>query len=293
MIAHRSSAWRPLKAAAILPATGTRWSTSPRAVGMLPVLLLLALPAALQAQDYTCTTNNGAITITGYTGSGGAVAIPRTISGLPVASIGDWAFYECTDVTDVTIGNGVTNIGDYAFFLCTGLTNVTIPASVSSIGNSPFNDCPALAAITVDANSPAYIKLDGVLFDKSQTTLIQCPGAKAGPYTIPNTVTNIADSAFSECVNLTSVMIPGSVTTITEDAFWGCRSLTNVTIPASVSSIGTSPFADCPALAAITVDTNNPAYVSSDGVLFDKSRTTLIQYPGRQTRTLHHSHQRH
>ena len=49
---------------------------------LLPLLLLLALPAAVQAQ-YTDTTNNGTITITGYTGSGGAVTIPDTINGLP------------------------------------------------------------------------------------------------------------------------------------------------------------------------------------------------------------------
>ena len=58
---------------------------------LLPLLLLLALPAAVQAQ-FTYTTNNGAITITGYTGPGGAVTIPSTINGLPVTSIGDQAF---------------------------------------------------------------------------------------------------------------------------------------------------------------------------------------------------------
>ena len=54
---------------------------------LLP-LLLLALPAVVQAQ-YTYTTNNGAITITGYTGPGGAVTIPSMTNGLPVTSIGD------------------------------------------------------------------------------------------------------------------------------------------------------------------------------------------------------------
>ena len=57
------------------------------AVRILPLLLLLMLPAAVQAQDFTYTTNNGAITITGYTGPGGAVTIPDMINGLPVTSI--------------------------------------------------------------------------------------------------------------------------------------------------------------------------------------------------------------
>ena len=59
---------------------------------ILPLLLLLPLPAVVQGQDYTYTTTNGTITITGYTGPGGAVIIPDRINGLPVTSIGDFAF---------------------------------------------------------------------------------------------------------------------------------------------------------------------------------------------------------
>jgi hypothetical protein len=78
---------------------------------ILPLLLLFALPAALQAQ-YNYTTNNGTITITGYIGSGGAVTIPSTINGLPVGSIGTSAFYSCTSLTNATIPNSITNVGD-------------------------------------------------------------------------------------------------------------------------------------------------------------------------------------
>jgi hypothetical protein len=67
-------------------------------------LLLLAVPAALQAQ-YTWTTNNGAVIITGYTGPGGAVTIPATITGVPVTSLGNYAFSNL-DVTSVTILEG-------------------------------------------------------------------------------------------------------------------------------------------------------------------------------------------
>ncbi len=65
------------------------------AARLLPWLLVLALITAVQAQDYTYTTNNGTITITQYTGPGGAVTIPDTINGLPVTSIGDQAFSGC------------------------------------------------------------------------------------------------------------------------------------------------------------------------------------------------------
>src|SRR5438477_3565762 len=86
------------------------------------LLLLLALPAAVQAQ-YTYATNNGTITITGYTGSGGAVTIPSSINSFPVTSIGDWAFYYRTSLTIVTIPTSVTSIGDHAFDYCIHLTS--------------------------------------------------------------------------------------------------------------------------------------------------------------------------
>ena len=98
--------------------------------------MLLTLPAAVQAQ-FIYTTNNGTITITGYTGPGGAVTIPSTTNGLPVTSIGDYAF-SATSLTSVTIANNVTSIGDWAFWDCSRLTSVTIANSVTSIGNNAF-----------------------------------------------------------------------------------------------------------------------------------------------------------
>src|SRR6266436_2482748 len=109
-------------------------------------LALLALPAVVQAQ-FNYTTNNGAITITGYTGPGGVVTIPDTINGYPVTSIGDAAFYYGSTVTSVTIPTSVTSIGGSAFFFCTSLTSVTIPNSVTSIGNDTFYYCTNLTSV--------------------------------------------------------------------------------------------------------------------------------------------------
>ena len=244
----------------------------------LLVLLLLALPGAVQAQ-FTYTTNNGTITITGYIGSGGSVIIPSTINGLPVTAIRDNAFNGINSLTSVTIPDSVTSIGT-SFNYCTSLTNVTIGNSVTSIGSDAFYFCTRLSAITVDTNNPAYSSVDEVLFDKSQTTLIQYPAAHAGTsYTIPNSVTSIGDWAFGYCTSLTNVTIPNSVISIGSSAFYQCG-LTNVTIGSNVTSIGGYAFYYCTSLTAITVDTNNPAYSSVDGVFFNKSQTTLIQWPG-------------
>src|SRR5664279_1580544 len=106
-----------------------------------------------------------------------------------------------------------------------------IPGSVTNIGDSSFSSCDSLTAIAVDASNPAYSSVDGVLFDKSQTSLAEYPGGKTGSYTIPNSVTNIGNVAFGWCSRLTSVRIGTNVTNIGTNAFCNCISLTNVTLP--------------------------------------------------------------
>jgi hypothetical protein len=321
--------------------------------------MLLMLPGMLQGQ-FTFTTNNGAITITGYSGPGGAVIIPPSTNGFPVTGIGDYAFSLSTSMTAVSIPDSVTSIGASAFIYCYSLASITIPASVTNIGEAPlafcydltaitvappnssyfstngvlfdasqttliqypagkagsytiptnvanigpsgfagcttladitlpgsltniganaFGDCGALKGITVEAGNPVYSSLNGVLFDTSQTMLIQYPAGKAGSYTIPGSVTSIAESAFDACFSLTSVTIPNSVTNIGEAAFFNCGALVNVTIPASVSNIGDGAFAGCPGMTAIMVNATNSFYSSVNGVLFDKSQATLVAYP--------------
>ena len=129
----------------------TAWTTR---LVQLPLLLLLTLPVVAQTQ-YTYTTNNGTITITGYNCSGAVVTIPSTITGLPVTSIGDGAFYNCKSLTIVTIPTSVTNIGYGAFQQCTSLTGVTIPDSVISIGNAAFYSAPVWPASRSAMESPA------------------------------------------------------------------------------------------------------------------------------------------
>jgi hypothetical protein len=96
--------------------------------------------------------------------------------------------------------------------------------------------------------------VDGVLFNKSQTTLILCPEGKAGSYTVPNSVTSIGSEAFARCYNLTSITIPNSVTTSIGDyAFYGFYNLTSVTIGNGVTSIGNQAFGNCYSLTSVTI----------------------------------------
>ncbi len=202
----------------------------------------------------TYTTNNGTITITGYTGLGGAVVLPGTINGLPV-SIASYAFQNIFGLTNITIGSGVTSIGSYAFSL-TGLAGVTIPDSVTNIGNGAFVGCSSLTAITVNPTNSFYSSTNGVVFNKNQTILVQYPCGVGGSYTIPQSVTNIGASAFATCKSLTSITIPNSVTRIGASAFGACTSLTSITIPNSVTIIGPYAFSDCTGLTNVAIGTN-------------------------------------
>ncbi|RYD29691.1 MAG: leucine-rich repeat domain-containing protein, partial [Verrucomicrobiaceae bacterium] len=195
------------------------------------------------------------------------------------ASIGKNAFNSCHSLTAINLGNRVTGIGGGAFASCVSLPGITIPASVAGIGSNAFASCSSLTDITVEAGNPYFRSEGGVLFDIAMTTLIKCPEAKQGSYTIPGGITNIGDYAFLLCIQMTAITIPDNVTSIGTSAFSGCASLVEVSIPAKVSSIRDKAFHACGSLMGITVAAANPAYCSVEGILFIKSKTALVQYP--------------
>ena len=199
-------------------------------------------------------------------------------------------------------GKPVTRIADHAFAPCYGLTSVTIPSSITNIGSGAFSLGPTLTSISVDSANPNYISLRGTLFNKSKTTLIDYVSGKTGVNTIPSSVTSIGDWAFIGASNLTNITIPSSVTNIGIGAFYASEGLigvtipsnltnigayaffessglTNITIPTSVTSIGVGAFCSS-TLLSITVDAKNINYSSQDGVLFNHSQNTILQYPG-------------
>src|SRR5262249_19040345 len=140
-----------------------------------------------------------------------------------------------------------------AFRPCDGLTSVTIGAALTNLNGFYFPEDIALTNITVAALNPAYSSLGGVLFDKSQVTLVSFPPGKSGGYIVPNSVSSIGDDAFEHCAGLTGVPPPASVTGIGAAAFMRCTRLTTVTIPNTVTYISVAAFSGCTGLTNVTI----------------------------------------
>jgi len=282
-----------------------------RAWPILLGLLLLAAPAAAQAQ-FGCVTNaDNTLTITNYTGTNTVVAIPTNINNLlvtgigaqafynsanlagitiptNVTSIGGFAFYACAGLSSIVIPGGVTNIGDSAFEFCTHLTNVVIPASLTSIGNVVFEFCASLTSITIpdsvtsigDSAFYGCASLASVVIPDSVTNITAaafhgCTGLTN--VVIPDSLTSIGAEVFELCASLTSIVIPGSVTNIGYAAFYGCTSLTSITIPASVTDIGSNAFEDCSKLTGVYFTGNAPA---ADGTVFTNDNAKVYYLAG-------------
>ena len=206
------------------------------------VLPAFAATEIVDGIEWTYTVRNGKASVGGVpkTTTGG-IAIPSFLGGYPVTSIDGSAFYNCSELTSVTIPDGVTSIGARVFEGCSELTSIAIPDGVTSIGGGAFNGCSKLASISI----PDSVRSIGA------RAFYNCSGLTS--ITIPDGVTAIGEDTFSGCSLLTLITIPNSVTSIGSSAFSGCSKLTSITIPDGVTSIGGSAFYRCTGLTSITI----------------------------------------
>ncbi len=237
------------------------------------------------------------------------VTIPET-----VRKIQKGAFAYCNGLATVTINEGVTEMSESIFQQCIALESITLPKSLTTLDKNVFIQCESLQEINVAEGNTYFSSQDGVLYNYAKTTLLRYPEGKEGTtFTIPSGVATIGQTSFYSCKNLTSIDITSGVQTIDYSAFFGCENLASVSIPDSVTTIRNQAFAGCamtsvnisqyvttigsgafmpnvdvnsyvvqftPVLESITVDENNPNYSSQNGVLYNKDKTTILQYPG-------------
>jgi hypothetical protein len=233
---------------------------------LLPVLLaglglMMAGPATVQAQ-FTFTTTNGTITITGYTGLGGAVTIPSTTNGLQVTSIGDSAFF-FDNLTSIVIPKSVVSIGDYAFVGCTSLTCLYFLGDAPSLGTDVFDDGSAADFPSPDPAIICYLA-GSIGWSNTMGGLPAQPySGTVGDFTffLSGGVASIVRYAGNNQVMDVPSTIDGvPVTTIGANAFNRSGSgLTSITIPSGVTNIGDQAFSWCPSLSSVYFCGNAPS----------------------------------
>ena len=175
------------------------------------------------------------------------INIPSTVT-----EISSEAFSGMESLTTVNFGNGsqLQTIGASAFADCVNLTSINLPSGITEIPFGAFENCKNLASLT-----------------------------------IPSGVTKIGAQAFSGAEKLAFTSLPASVTEIGEFAFFGCKGSSTITLPSGVTSIGDGAFAGIEDVTAFSISSANANYTTENGVLYNKAKTELQQYPKAKTDT--------
>ena len=180
-----------------------------------------------------------------------------------VGCIESYAFYNCTNLTNIHISENVNEIEGYAFENCKSLQKFVLTDNVYTIGyyggwyeESMFKGCENLKEIEVGSGNDNYSSVDGVLYDKEVEKLIYCPAKKSGEYIVPKSIKSVTDYAFEDCNSLESIVLPESMP---EFSLYGLEC--------------------CPSLKSIKVTGNNAYYSAEDGVLFNKDKTEIYVFP--------------
>ena len=210
-----------------IPASVTSIGNS--AFGNCTSLTSVAIPSSVTAINQSVFNGCSGLT---------SVTIPSSVT-----SIGLQAFQYCSGLTSVSLPASVTILKSKAFANCRGLTTIAIPASVTTVETEVFRECSSLTSITVEGTNLSYSSLDGVLFNKAQSTLVAFPTGRAGSYVIPQSVTSVGPMAFVTCEKLLGVTFPYTLTSIQTRAFSTCSKLINaVFLDDPPTSMGSGVF---------------------------------------------------
>ncbi|MDE5885346.1 MAG: leucine-rich repeat protein [Oscillospiraceae bacterium] len=174
-------------------------------------------------------------------------------------SIGDNAFESCQALQKLQLPEGLVTIGSYAFRGCNALTSVSLPSTLKSICSNTysskflFGQC-VLEELTLAPENPYFKLVNNVLMDTDETIIYKASSTLTGNFEIPDTVTDICESAFFGCTGLTGVTFGAGISSIPNYAFSGCRGLEEVKIPETVSNIGSNGLWHIAPFAVITIE---------------------------------------
>ena len=224
----------------------------------------ITIPFVGETEDGTSNTHFGYI-FGASSSSYNDNYVPESLKTVVITggtSIDDYAFYDCSGLTSVTIGNGVTSIGSYAFYGCSGLTSVKIPNSVTSIGSYAFEDCSGLTSVTIpdsveSIGDYAFRGCSGLTSVHITDIAKWCEIPFGDSYSNP---LYYAKNLYLNGELVTELVIPEGVTSIGSWAFYGCSGLTSVTIGNGVTSIGSYAFYNCGGLTSIIFEDTSDWY---------------------------------
>ena len=188
-----------------------------------------------------------------------------------VNEIGERAFENCTEITEIIISSTITKIGNYAFSGCNKLNTITLPYSITEIGDSIFYNCKSLTSIKVAVANQNFTSYNGVLYDIDGKKLLAYPYNKTDEaYKLSDNLESIEKNVFNGFEILKSAMFPESLTHIGDTAFENCTNLDNVLIPKNVTSIGNNAFSNCSANLVIYGEKDSYAekYAKDNNITF-------------------------
>ena len=228
------------------------------------ITVIIAQSDGIGATSGTCGTNltwslseDGVLTISGT----GAMSNYNTTTGTPwetrkasitslvvnsgVTSIGEYAFYSCTNLASISLPTGLKTINQRAFYNCDSLVSISLPSGLTTIGNRSFSDSN---------------KLKTVSFPATLTTIGEGAFSSCNALTgvvLPDRISNIQSAAFSG-TNISSIILPESLSQMGTEVFWGCANLSRVTWSSSLANIpedtfGTDTYNNSNRLSEVTI----------------------------------------
>jgi len=241
------------------------------------------------------------------TGIGDGAFSNGSITGIEISegvkTIGVCAFYNCNKIRNISLADSITDIGENAFGNCEAFSGIiSLPESLINLSSDAFDGCVNLAGVSISENNISYASQSGILYNKDKSRFVLIPRSVYGTVTISDNVTEVYDFAFSDnkkitgiimgsnvknigsyafrnCTYLKSVTFSDGVENIGENAFENCIALTDLFITKGIARIDDGAFVGCSNVKSVTADGDNKAFVSSDGVLYDKPVSAIVYIP--------------